>query len=250
MRFQSGPPTRPAPPSRGVAAWFGCGYHRPMTLKAIIFDVDGTLAETEEAHRAAFNQAFAERGLPWHWDRAVYGALLKVSGGKERMAAFAGPGHDDLIAALHRRKTELYTQAVAAGGVPLRPGIAALIAEAWAAGLVQAIATTTTRANVLALLGGHPEWCTVMACADDAPVKKPDPQVYHFVLARLGLSPGDCLAIEDSANGVRAARAAGIPVVVTRSAYTQDDDVTGALAVFPDLAEVGLARLRGLHASA
>lgn len=227
-------------------------------LKAIIFDVDGTLAETEEAHRAAFNQTFAERGLPWEWDRPLYQALLKVSGGKERLLAFIashapehlGPGCDDLVAALHRRKTELYTAMVAAGGVPLRPGIAALIAEARAAGLVQAIATTTTRANVLALLGGHPEWCAVMACADDAPVKKPDPQVYAFVLARLGLSPGECLAIEDSANGVRAARAAGIPVVVTRSAYTQDDDVTGALAVFPDLAEVGLARLRGLHASA
>lgn len=218
-----------------------------MTLSALIFDVDGTLAETEETHRQAFNQAFAEYGLPWVWDRALYGRLLAVAGGRERLRAFIGTGHDDLIAALHQRKTEIYTATVAGGGVALRPGIAALIAEAQAAGLRLAIATTTTRANVLALLG-EPAWCEVMACGDDAPVKKPDPQVYRLVLARLGLPAAACLAIEDSGNGVQAARAAAIPVVVTRSAYAAADDVSGALAVWPDLAGVGLARLRRLHA--
>lgn len=249
-------------------AWRGRGDGASMVvmrqnLRAIIFDVDGTLAETEEAHRIAFNQAFAERGLPWEWDCPLYKRLLRTSGGKERIRAFVeaeardhlGPGLDDLVAALHRRKTELYTQAVAAGGVPLRPGIAAVIAQARAAGLRLAIATTTTRANVEALMDGATggaarSWFEVVACADDAPVKKPDPQVYRFVLDRMGLEAGECLAVEDSRNGVRAALAAGIPVVVTRSAYTDDDDVTGALAVWPDLGAADLDGLRGLHAKA
>jgi HAD superfamily hydrolase (TIGR01509 family) len=221
-------------------------------LSALIFDVDGTLAETEEAHRQAFNQTFAEHGLDWVWDRALYERLLKVSGGKERMRAFAGETVDDtLIAALHRRKTELYTRAVVTGAVPLRPGIAPLIAEARAAGLRLAVATTTTRANLLALLdgatggAGH-DWFEVMACADDAPIKKPDPQVYRVVLERLGLPASRCLAVEDTRNGVLAATGAGIKVVVTRSAYSADDDVSGALAVWPDLEGVTLAKLRRL----
>lgn len=234
-----------------------------MTLRAIIFDVDGTLAETEEAHRKAFNQAFAERGLDWSWDRTLYGQLLKTSGGKERMRAFVqahapehlGPGLDDLVTALHKRKTEIYTATVAAGGVPLRPGIAQLVEEAREAGIRLAVATTTTRANVLALidgatLGAAHHWFETMGCSDDAPIKKPDPQVYTLVAERMGLDPRSCLAIEDSRNGVRAARAAGIPVVVTRSFYTATDDVAGALAVWPDLAGIGLEELRRLHAGA
>lgn len=232
-----------------------------MTLRAIIFDVDGTLAETEEAHREAFNQAFAERGLSWLWDRPLYGQLLKTSGGKERIRAFVqarapehlGLGLAALVAALHRRKTEIYTARVAGGGVALRPGIARLAAEARAVGIRLAVATTTTRANVVALIDGATggaahDWFETMGCSDDAPVKKPDPQVYALVVERMGLDPRACLAIEDSRNGVRAARAAGIPVVVTRSFYTADDDVTGALAVWPDLAAVSLDDLRRQHA--
>lgn len=231
------------------------------TLHAIIFDVDGTLAETEEAHREAFNQAFAAHSLKWSWDRSLYRELLKVSGGKERIRAFAerhapaaahDAGFDDLVIALHRHKTELYTQGVAKGEVQFRPGIAALIAEARASGLRLAIATTTSRANVTALLdgatggAGH-EWFEVIACAEDAPVKKPDPQVYTHVLGRLGLNPGQCLALEDSYNGTRASCAAAIPVVVTESVYTEGDDFTGALAVFPDLSGVSLHELKALH---
>ena len=232
-----------------------------MTLRALIFDVDGTLAETEEAHREAFNQAFAERGLPWQWDRPLYGQLLKTSGGKERIHAFVqaqapehlGPGLADLVAALHKRKTEIYTARVAGGGLALRPGIARLVAEAQAAGIRLAIATTTTRANVTALIDGATQgaahaWFETMGCSDDAPVKKPDPQVYTLVVERLGLDPRSCLAIEDSRNGVRAALGAGIPVVVTRSSYTAADDVSGALAVWPDLESVSLEVLRRLHA--
>lgn len=229
-------------------------------LKAIIFDVDGTLAETEEAHREAFNKAFADFTLPWVWNQQLYRELLKVSGGKERIRAFAerfdpatlDVGFDDLVLALHRHKTTLYTQGVAKGEVPFRPGIRRLIDQARAAGLRLAIATTTSRANVVALLDGATggeghHWFEVIACAEDAPVKKPDPQVYLHVLERMGLGPRDCLALEDSNNGTRASRAAGIPVVVTESVYTEGDDFTGAAAVFPDLSGVSLSDLRGLH---
>ncbi|HYH19994.1 MAG TPA: HAD-IA family hydrolase [Azospirillum sp.] len=231
-----------------------------MVLRALIFDVDGTLAETEEAHRDAFNRTFAEFGLPWSWDRALYRELLRVSGGKERIRAFVArhdpardtAGLDNLVASLHRRKTELYTTTVAAGGVPLRPGVERLIGEARAAGLTLAVATTTTRANVLALMDGATGgaghgWFATLACAEDAPRKKPDPQVYRVTLDRLGLPATACLALEDSTNGVRAARAAGIPVVVSESVYTDGDDFTGASAIFPDLASVTLDDLRRLH---
>lgn len=231
-------------------------------LAALIFDVDGTLAETEEAHRDAFNRAFAEFGLDWSWDTALYRELLRTSGGKERIRAFVArfeparaeaPDFDELVRALHLRKTDLYTAAVAKGGVPFRPGVRRVIEEARAAGLRLAIATTTSRANVVALLDGATggeghDWFEVVGCAEDAPVKKPDPQVYHFVLKAMGLAPAQCLALEDSTNGVGATRASAIPVVVTESVYTEGDDFTGALAVFPDLAEVSLERLVALHA--
>ncbi len=233
-----------------------------MSIRALIFDVDGTLAETEEAHRDAFNRSFAEFGLPWSWDRPLYRELLRVSGGKERIRRYVERHDrsrltadlDDLIKALHQRKTTLYTVAVAAGGVPFRPGVAALIGAARAEGLPVAIATTTSRANVVALMDGATGgaghgWFSAIACAEDAPVKKPDPQVYRVVLERLGLAAADCLALEDSVNGVGAARAAGIPVVVSRSVYTDGDDFTGALAVYADFGQVTLARLKDLHAA-
>lgn len=227
-----------------------------MSIQALIFDVDGTLAETEEAHRAAFNQTFAEFGLDWVWDQALYAKLLRVAGGKERIRAFvqrhrpetAGTGLDLRVAALHKRKTEIYTAHVATGAVGLRPGIARLVDQARRAGLRLAVATTTTRANVFALMAGtglEPDWFAAIACADDAPLKKPHPQVYHLALSRLGLPAAACRAIEDSANGVRAAQAAGIAVVMTPSLYTQDDARDGALAVWPDLERVALAQIVG-----
>ncbi len=229
-------------------------------LAALIFDVDGTLAETEEAHRLAFNRAFTEFDLPWSWDRPLYKELLRVAGGKERIRAFAlrydagriDDKFDELVAALHRRKTERYTGSVAGGSVPLRDGIAELIGEARTEGLKVSVATTTSRANVDALLHGATAgegrgWFEVLACAEDAPVKKPDPQVYLAVVERLGIPATACLAIEDSANGVRAACAAGVPVIAVRSAFTDTDDVSGALAVFSDLQGIGLSHLRSLH---
>lgn len=232
-------------------------------LQALIFDVDGTLAETEEAHRAAFNQAFAAFGLPWVWDRALYRVLLRVAGGKERIRAFVGRNDpewattenlDTLIGALHRYKTALYTRAVASGTVPYRPGVVTLIEEAHGAGLPMAIATTTSRANVDALLAGapgalDPGWFAAIKCAEDAPRKKPDPQVYQEALAALDIPADRALAIEDSRNGVMAARACGVPVLVTESVYTAGDGFAEALAVLRDLDGVRLGDLRRWAAS-
>lgn len=132
-----------------------------MTLKAVIFDVDGTLADTEEAHREAFNNVFREFGLPWHWDVELYVELLGVAGGKERLrhycrcvdsARLAAPDAGAFIARLHERKTRAYNRRVAQGEVPARPGVSRLIGELRAAGVRLAIATTTSRANVDVLL--------------------------------------------------------------------------------------------------
>lgn len=227
-------------------------------LEALIFDVDGTLSETEELHRQAFNQTFAAWGLDWHWTRDDYRRLLTTTGGKERIARHvaesgADPGALD-IPALHRDKTDRYTALMAAGGASLRPGIAALIASARASGLRLAVATTTSRPNVEALTRatfGLPaaKVFDVLACGDEVPAKKPAPDVYLLALRRLGLPPGAALALEDSRNGLRAARAAGLACVVSPSVYTEGEDFAGAAAVVEDFTAIAdpaaLARLLG-----
>ncbi len=229
-------------------------------VAAILFDVDGTIAETEEGHRQAWNAAFAAHGRGWTWDRATYRTLLRVAGGPERLRAFAGPDAigDEEIARIHREKNALYRAAVAAGAVPLRPGVLALLNFARGAGIRLAIATTTSRGNVLALLEGAigphaPGWFEVMACAEDAPAKKPDPQVYAVALERLGLSAQDTVAIEDSRNGVLAASALGIPVVLSPSFYFDHEPREDAVLVLPDLAAMApedlIARLTEGQAS-
>lgn len=229
-------------------------------LRALIFDVDGTLAETEEAHRQAFNRSFADHGLPWEWDRALYRLLLKVTGGRERIRHFLSLHHpgrlDDggieaLIGTLHTVKTGHYTRMVKDGGVALRPGIRRLMDEARAAGVRLAIATTTSRVNIEELLKAtlgeaSLSWFDAWGCGEDVTHKKPHPEVYEVVLHRLGLPGSACLALEDSANGMRAARGAGVPVAVTPSSYTDDETFAGPLAVFHDLSAVGLADLRRL----
>lgn len=219
-------------------------------MKAIIFDVDGTLAETErDGHRVAFNLAFAEVGLDWAWDAPLYGELLAVTGGKERIRYYVEryrpevaqrPDFDALVKTLHETKTRHYVRLVADGALPLRPGVRALIDAARAAGLTLAIATTTTPENVTALLratlGADAEsWFAVIGAGDIVPKKKPAPDIYLWVLERLGLAAADCVAIEDSANGLKSALAAGLATLVTPGIYTAAEDFSGACGVLPGL---------------
>jgi HAD superfamily hydrolase (TIGR01509 family) len=220
-------------------------------LSTLLFDVDGTLAETEEIHRASFNRAFAAAGLDWEWSRDMYAELLTVTGGKERIRYYldtrrpdfqAPMDLDQYIAELHAAKTEFYTGSLAAGEVPLRPGVKRVLDEARAAGLRLAITTTTTPANVTALLrhsvspDAH-SWFEVIAAGGVVPAKKPAPDIYDYVLGKMSLSPAECLALEDSANGLRSARAAGVTTLVTVSEYTGDDDFAGAALVLDHLGE-------------
>ena len=221
-------------------------------LKAILFDVDGTMADTErDGHRVAFNLAFREAGLDWHWDVPTYGELLAVTGGKERIRHFIEnyaphvPEVADLtawIAGLHKAKTAHYLELLRQGEIPLRPGVARLIAEAREAGMRLAITTTTTPENVTGLLQAtlgddSPEWFELIAAGDIVPAKKPAPDIYTWALERMNLSPQETIALEDSANGVRSARDAGVPVIVTVNDYTAEDDFDGAIAVHTHLGE-------------
>ncbi|HEX8989113.1 MAG TPA: HAD family hydrolase [Rhodocyclaceae bacterium] len=238
------------------------GYPLRTMLKALIFDVDGTLADTErDGHRVAFNAAFREAGLPWNWDIPLYGKLLAVSGGKERLAHYARevapelasrPDFDAFLRKLHTLKTGHYVRLVASGAVELRPGVANLIREARKAGLKLAIASTTSPENVSALLRSSlaydaEKWFDVIGAGDVVPAKKPAPDIYLWVLERLGVAADECMVVEDSANGVRAACAAGIPTLVTENAYTRGQDFTGAVAVLPDLGATILAEVEVLH---
>jgi HAD superfamily hydrolase (TIGR01509 family) len=230
----------PASPPLARAAMQG--LREPATLAALVFDVDGTLADTEETHREAFNDAFMRFRIGWEWSRAEYRKLLRISGGKERMVEWFAtlPVTDaerarliQLAPAVHRAKTALYTELVADGRCPLRPGIARLMDEALHAGVSLAIASTTTEANVDALLSRHlgagalRRFATI-ACGDLVAAKKPAPDIYRHVLSTLGLPATRCIAVEDSRNGVRAAKAAGLYTVVTPTPWTLGDDFADA----------------------
>jgi HAD superfamily hydrolase (TIGR01509 family) len=223
-----------------------------MIPEALIFDVDGTLADTErDGHRVAFNAAFAEAGLDWYWDVPRYGELLAITGGKERMHHYVEryrpddykpADFDALIAQLHAAKTRHYTALLARGGIPLRPGVRRLLEQAREHGVRLAIATTTTPENVSALLrhalaSDAESWFEVIGAGDVVPAKKPAPDIYDYVLERLGLAPGRCVAFEDSENGLRAALAAGLKTVITINDYTRTHDFRGAAIVANHLGE-------------
>lgn len=237
-------------------------------LEALIFDLDGTLADTEETHRQAFNAAFIESGLWWDWSPPLYASLLKISGGKERLRHYIGtlrvPAAERerllaIVPALHETKTRIYTGLLVRGQRPFRPGVLPLLRAAKGTGLKLAIASTTTSANVDALLqanlGSAREVAfDVIACGDVVPAKKPAPDIYRLALSSLRLASEDCIAFEDSVNGLRAAKAAGLATVVTPSRWTAEEDFAGADLVLPSLEGLELPRLTRLlgeaHASA
>jgi HAD superfamily hydrolase (TIGR01509 family) len=222
-----------------------------MTIAAIIFDFDGTIADTEEAHRQAFNAAFLEHSLFWNWSAQQYGRLLSVSGGKERILAYIDslpvtPAEKERLAGIaplvHRTKTRIFAELVETGGVPLRPGVERLLREARERGVRLAIASTTTKTNVESLLAATMRadvrgWFDVIACGDIVAAKKPAPDIYELTLASLRVPAEVCVAIEDSAKGLAAAIGAGIRTVISPTYWTAADDFTGAAAVVPGLGD-------------
>jgi beta-phosphoglucomutase-like phosphatase (HAD superfamily) len=220
-------------------------------IEALIFDVDGTLADTEEVHRLAFNDAFSAHGLKFRWSRELYGELLQVTGGKERLAAFlqrsrlARKEHRrlaELIPRLHATKRSFYRERLERGSVPLRPGVRRLMSEGRAAGVRLAIASTTSPDNVSALLEGTlghegTGGFSVIATGDAVPRKKPAPDVYLLALRELGVAPRRAVAFEDSAIGVAAARAAGLLTVATPSVWTREQDFAAADLVLASLGD-------------
>lgn len=224
-------------------------------LEAVVFDVDGTLVDSErDGHRVAFNAAFEEAGLPDRWDVATYGGLLAVAGGGRRLAHWfelngrSTEEAQELAARLHPRKTAIMRQLIADGRVRPRPGVLALIEQLAAHGVPLHVATTGTRAWVDPLLDGlfRDRFQTVLT-GTEVPDLKPSPAVYRTVLDRIGTDPARTVAVEDSANGVRAAVGAGLTCVAAHNSYTRDDDLSGALLVadgFTDPALVAWFRRR------
>ena len=222
-------------------------------IEALIFDCDGVLVDTErDGHRVGFNRAFAEMGIDAEWDVDLYGELLLVAGGKERMRAYfdrfgwpEGTGSEEakdaLIRELHKLKTEITAGLVAEGGLPLRPGIARIVDEAIAAGVRLGVCTTSNPKfidAVLDLLGPERKARFDFVHAGDVVAKKkPAPDIYLLALETLGLPAHRCMVIEDSRNGLLAARGAGLPTLITTSTYTVDEDFTGAARVVPELGD-------------
>ena len=223
-------------------------------LKALIFDVDGTLADTErDGHRVAFNMAFADAGLNWDWTVDIYEDVLEVTGGKERIKhflqkykpEFTQPDNlDEYVANLHKAKTAHYTELLAKGEIPLRPGVERLLNEARDKGLRLAIATTTTPENVSALLEHtlgkeSMDWFEVIAAGDIVPAKKPAPDIYDYALEKMNLKAEDCMAFEDSRNGILSSLGADLKTIITINDYTRSHDFSGAAIVLDQYGEPG-----------
>ena len=227
-------------------------------MNALIFDCDGVLADTErDGHRRAFNQAFEEFGLPVQWSEEQYGAALRIGGGKERMAALLTPelvaqaglptdadGQAGEIAKWHQRKTEIYVAMARAGRLPPRPGIARVVREAQAAGWQLVVCSTSAEPSARAILenavGADRAADFHVLAGDVVSRKKPAPDIYLLALEQLDASPGECVVIEDSRNGLLAAVAAGLTTVVTVTDYTRDEDFGEAALVVTSLGDPGI----------
>ncbi len=224
--------------------------------RALIFDCDGVLGDTEpDGHLVAFNQMWTKLGVPWQWSKQQYGEKLKIGGGKERMASLfhdadfrakvAVPESEEerkaLVAAWHKEKTEIYQQIITSGQIPPRPGIKRISQEALDAGWKLAVASTSAQAAVESVLrhavGDELAKHFLVMAGDIVPRKKPAPDIYNITLERLQLPPHACVAVEDSRNGMLAAYAAGIPVIVTISEYTKAEDFSEAELVVDSLGE-------------
>lgn len=214
-----------------------------MSLKALIFDVDGTLADTEmNGHRVAYNRAFEKLGVPWQWSETIYGEILTVSGGKERMKYFfehyqpempADTTLEALIATIYETKTQIFKEMLLTGLIPLRSGVERLFNEARDAGIRLAIATTTAPSNVQYILSSNLgekslDWFDIIAAGDIVDNKKPSPEIYKLVLDEMGWQADECVAFEDSENGCLSARGANLPTIITVTAYTRDEPFIGA----------------------
>lgn len=226
-----------------------------MSLTALLFDVDGTLADTESGgHRPAYNRAFAASGLDWHWSPELYQELLVVSGGVPRLNFFLDHyrpplGHHTAsyrrdpaawIAALHKEKARCFREQLMHGHVMLRPGIARLIEAAQAAGIATGLVSNASRATVDAVRDcclGHRlgNALAIIVTGDDTARPKPDPAPYVLACAQLGITASEAVAIEDSLTGLQGALAAGVPTLVTTSRETRGQSFPGALAVVDSL---------------
>ena len=208
-------------------------------IKAVFFDQDGVIIDTErDGHRVSFNMTFREYGFTDEWSVEYYHELLQVAGGKERMKhhsktkGFSKPVPeeelDELVKAMHKRKTALFVELIETGQLPLRPGVHRLMKEAMEAGLKVAVCTTSNEKAAKAVTEGilaDIRFDLVLA-GDVVSKKKPDPEIYNLALSRLGLQPDECFVVEDSRNGVLAAKAAGLNVVVTTNGYTEKEDLS------------------------
>ncbi|MGG7568292.1 HAD family hydrolase [Rhodovulum sp. DZ06] len=224
-----------------------------MTLRAIIFNVNGTLADTEPLHLRAFNRAFRDAGFDWVWDDATYARLLSVEGGLPRIRAWVEEHHPrDLAAlenagtleALHAAKSDLYLRKLEANGVPMRPGVMRLIRDAASEGVKLGVVTTSSRENFEALILNSMgfealDWFGAVITGDDVSALKPDPEGYVKACAALGVDPADAVAIEDGPRGVTAAAAAGMRVIACPGRASPMAPVPGAAMTLTDLGEPG-----------
>lgn len=224
-----------------------------MQLEAIIFDVDGTLADTEEVHRQAFNRAFEQFDLDWDWTPKVYEELLSISGGYERITYYAGDLAEEFrnagefsrfVQDVHKVKSRMYVELLDAGEVPLRTGVQRLLEEIHDSELMLAIATSSTYANLKTLLDRNlpanwMSWFSAISTCDTITSKKPSPAVYESVLGILEIEPTRAIAIEDTVNGCLSATAAGLNTVITTHFFTRNHHFPNAALVLDSLGDRG-----------